>query len=389
MADRVASNRQKLASIFKTIAFCGRQNIALRGHRDNATDIERDPSDTENHGNFQALLNFRVDAGDTVLGEHLATASRNATYTSSVIQNQVTDVLADQVRQKIIGNVQVAKWFSVIADEVTDVSNKEQLSLVLRYVEPDTLLVREDLVGFFECDTGISGRALADKITSCVRAYGLDLSNLRGQAYDGAGNIAGSVNGTVALIASDYPLAIYLHCTSHCLNLAVVKSLQITSVHNMMGVVERVFHFYAAHPKRQMALEQAILDTQPASTVHKLKDLCRTRWVQRIDAIEVFRSLHQSVVACMESISNDDPSSWSPDSLTDARSLQLAITTTDFLCALVITNCCLKYLQALTSNLQAETKDIIAAVEEINNVKQHYKMLEITSTLTIHVGLAL
>ena len=161
-----------------------------------------------------------MDAGGTVLGEHLATASRNATYTSSVIQNQVIDVFADQVRQKIIGNVQVAKWFSVIADEVTDVSNKEQLSLVLRYVEPDTLLVREDIVGFFECDTGISGRALADKITSCVRAYGLDLSNLRGQAYDGAGNMAGSVNGTAALIASDYPLAIYLHCTSHCLNLA-------------------------------------------------------------------------------------------------------------------------------------------------------------------------
>ena len=98
-------------------------------------------------------------------------------------------------------------------------SNKEQLSLVLRYVEPDTLLVREDLVGFFECDTGISGRTLADKITSCVRAYGLDLSNLRGQAYDGEGNMAGLVNGTAALIASDYPLAIYLHCTSHCLNL--------------------------------------------------------------------------------------------------------------------------------------------------------------------------
>ena len=47
MADRVASNCQKLASIFKTIALCGRQNIELRDHRDNATDIERDPSDTE------------------------------------------------------------------------------------------------------------------------------------------------------------------------------------------------------------------------------------------------------------------------------------------------------------------------------------------------------
>ena len=40
MADRVASNRQKLPSIIKTIMFCGRQNIALRGHRDNVTDLE-------------------------------------------------------------------------------------------------------------------------------------------------------------------------------------------------------------------------------------------------------------------------------------------------------------------------------------------------------------
>ncbi len=48
--------------------------------------------------------------------------------------------------------------------------------------------------------------------------------------------------------------------------------------------------------------------------------------------------------------------------------VQLAISTTDFICALVITNSCLKYLQALTSNLQAESKDIVAAVKEIDNV---------------------
>ena len=141
MADRVVLNRQKLTSIFKTIVLCERQNIALRGHHDNATDMEKGPSDTENHGNFRTLLDFRVDAGDAVLGEHLTTAARNATYTSSVIQNQVIDVVPDQVRQEIIRKVHQAKWFSVIADEVTDVSNKEQLSLVVRYVDLDTLLV--------------------------------------------------------------------------------------------------------------------------------------------------------------------------------------------------------------------------------------------------------
>lgn len=134
MADRVASNCLKLASILKVIVLCGRQNIALRGHRDNITDLESDKLTTEKHGNFWALLNFRVGSGDAVIGEHLATASCNTTYTSSVIQNQLVDVAADQIRQKILDRVKRAVWYTVIADEVTDASNKEQLSVVLRYV---------------------------------------------------------------------------------------------------------------------------------------------------------------------------------------------------------------------------------------------------------------
>lgn len=218
---------------------------------------------------------------------------------------------------------------------------------------------------FVECNTGITGRELSNKITNGLQSFGLELSNLRGQAYDGAGNMAGSVNGTAALISAQYPLALYIHCASHCLNLAVDRSLQITSIKNMMGIIERVYQFFAAHPKRQTALEKA---THPSSNIHKLKNVCRTRWIQRIDAIQVFKSLHQSIVACMESICNDGRGLWSQDSLTDARSLQLAMTTTDVICSVVITNACLTYLQALTSSLQAEAKDIIAAVSEIHAV---------------------
>ena len=64
--------------------------------------------------------------------------------------------------------------------------------------------------------------------------------------------MAGSVNSTAALITADYPLALYLHCASYCLKLAVVSSLQVTSVRNMMGDVGRVFQFFAAHPREKM-----------------------------------------------------------------------------------------------------------------------------------------
>lgn len=45
-----------------------------------------------------ALLDFRADAGDTVLKKHLSGAASNATYTSPMIQNEIIKILSDQIR---------------------------------------------------------------------------------------------------------------------------------------------------------------------------------------------------------------------------------------------------------------------------------------------------
>ena len=176
---------------------------------------------------------------------------------------------------------------------------------------------------------------------------------MRGQAYDGAGSMAGKTNGAAA---REYPLVLYLHCASHCLNLAVVKSLYETNIRNMMSTANIVWIF-SAHSKQQGKVE-AIEATQPEAKVQKLKDLCRTRWIQRIDALDRFQVLHPSIVQCMESISDEGSSMWSSDSIVDSKTLLLAITTTEFISALVVTNACLYYLLSLTCSLQAEAKDI-------------------------------
>ena len=154
----------------------------------------------------------------------------------------------------------------------------------MRYVECETSFIREDLVTFLECDSGTTGEALADLILSFVTNH-LDPLKMRGQAYDGASNMSGKINGTAARISSLYPLALYTHCVSHSLNLAVVALFEEVSVRNMMGVVNCLSVFFFAHPKRQKKLEETIHSTQPESKVVKLKDFCRTRWIERIDAL--------------------------------------------------------------------------------------------------------
>ena len=71
----------------------------------------------------------------------------------------------------------------------------------------------------------------------------------------------------------------------------------------------------------------------------------------------------------MEEIGAQAHEVWSSDSVTDACSLLLAMSTTDFVAALVITKICMGYLRPLTCSLQAETKDIIV-VDEISTVQK-------------------
>ena len=212
-----------------------------------------------------------------------------------------------------------------------------------------------------------------------LTCYGLDLELMRGQCYDGAGNMAGKNVGAATLITKQHKLALYLHCTSHCLNLAVVNGLDNMHVRNMMDVVRRAGTFFDSHPKRQLALEKAIDKTEPEAKRKKLGDLCRTRWVQRLDALQTFQKMHLSVVTCMESICEEGPGKWSTDSLRDASGLLLAITAPEFISALVVTNKCLGYLRALTCSLQAEAKDIghidvvLTSLREVRNTidQQH------------------
>ena len=76
MQQQINENREKMKSIIKTVIFCGQSNIPLKGRRDD------NPDDASLQGIFQALLQFRIDSGDTKLKEHLEKAPRNATYRS-------------------------------------------------------------------------------------------------------------------------------------------------------------------------------------------------------------------------------------------------------------------------------------------------------------------
>ena len=168
------------------------------------------------------------------------------------------------------------------------------MPIVVRFIDSKHV-IREEFLGFALCSDGTGGRALAELIIAKLSEWGLELSRLRGQGYDGAGNMAGRLSGCAAVIAEQYPNALYIHCSSHCLNLCVVAASKITSISNMWSTLLEISIFFKYSPKRQGKLESVIKDGDNNPTVTKLVDLCKTRWVARSTSLVTFEALYEYV----------------------------------------------------------------------------------------------
>ena len=78
-------------------------------------------------------------------------------------------------------------WFAIIADEATDVSNKEQMNLSIRLVDND-YAISEDPVSLVDLDDTFSN-TLVRAVKGVLTRANLQLNMCRGQAYDGAANM--------------------------------------------------------------------------------------------------------------------------------------------------------------------------------------------------------
>jgi len=89
------------------------------------------------------------------------------------------------------------------------------------------------------CST--TGDTLASLICDTILRLGLPMKNLHGQCYDGAANMSGRFQGVQAKIGKKQPLALYIHCSNHCLNLALQDcGKKVPLVRNTLQLVNEV-----------------------------------------------------------------------------------------------------------------------------------------------------
>lgn len=352
----IEENKKKLIPIIKTIMFCGIQNIPLRGHRDDGKLFAETEKEATRacEGNFRALLKFRIDAGDKELDLHIQSCGKSTSYISKTIQNDLIECCGEVITSKIVSKIKVAKFYTIIADETTDMSTKEQLSICIRYFDKATFEIREDFIMFVDV-VNLSGENIAQKIFKTLESLDINISDCRGQAYDGGSNMSGKFQGVQARILKVQPLALYSHCASHRLNLVISKACTIPSIRNAIGVVSSVANFFRESAKRLHALEDEMKEDLKKGK-HAVKKMCETRWLERHDAVLAFLSSLPSLYTVLETMVSDERAG------SKAFSLMHSIVSSEFIVSLVVLENVMTLTLPLARKLQAEYMDVLSAL---------------------------
>ncbi|KAJ8870102.1 hypothetical protein PR048_029114 [Dryococelus australis] len=181
--------RTSLKIYFSSVQYLGRQGMAFRGH-------------TEENNNLVLLNKLR---------------------------NNISHDLRD-----IVDNVKSYAWFKLIVHESCNVSCREQGPVSSRIVE---ITNRHDL---------------SKIINNVITSFGLSFSALRGQCYDGASNTKGEFRGVKIIIRKQQPLAIYVYCGNHSLNLALqycVKNIPL--LRDVLQTTNDIGVLLQSSPKRK------------------------------------------------------------------------------------------------------------------------------------------
>ncbi|XP_065325262.1 zinc finger MYM-type protein 1-like [Gordionus sp. m RMFG-2023] len=300
--------------------------MALRGHRDSGSIFNDDAN--ENDGNFRAILRNRA-IGDDELRLNLLNAPRNATYLSPSIQNEIIDVCNDLILKKVVANINNSPFFSVLADESTDISGIEQMSLCARYLysENDEVQIKEDFLQFIPVQD-MRGESLANTIDLHLKKFKINVNSMRGQGYDGAPAMSGHLNGVQSHLIKKYPTAIYVHCASHSLNLAISDCCSIPVIRSTMGTIGKVYDMFK-YPKRSNVLKNCLAKEEFGNSHHKLVKICPTRWILRHESVSVFLELLDPIIVALEEIHE-----WTDTSVVaEANGILKAIQDPEFLLA--------------------------------------------------------
>ena len=201
----------RLIASLDYIRYLLHQGLSFRDH-----DESRDSS---NRGSFRELLQFLADHNEDISKVILSNASGNQQMVSPMVQKDLVNAAAKETTKAIIEELN-NDVFGILVDETRDISKKEQMAIVLRFIDKEGK-IKERFIGITHVKDTCSS-TLKEGIDLVLSEHGLSISRIRGQGYDGASNMQGEFNDLKTLIMRESSSAYFVHCFARQLQLTLV-----------------------------------------------------------------------------------------------------------------------------------------------------------------------
>ncbi|XP_026821268.1 zinc finger MYM-type protein 1-like [Rhopalosiphum maidis] len=235
---QVDINRKILARLIDVVCFLGKQELAFRGHRENEGSL--------NKGNYCEILDLLAKE-EQFIRERFCTNSVKGT--SHDIQNDLIHCVTTVLNSHILKELKITNFKSIQADETTD--------------------IEERFIGFFDVSKNKTAAGLSEVILNELSKWNIG-KKVVCQTYDGASVMAGEKNGVQSIIQNIYPMAIFIHCYAHQLNLVLLHGAKSIKDVKLFIPDLTMFHtFFSRSSKRSSLLREQGF---------KLPNQCNTRW---------------------------------------------------------------------------------------------------------------
>lgn len=351
--------REYLRSLFEAVVMLGKQSIPLMPLK--ASETELKPN------NFQALLDYRMNAGDEALKKRFEATAVNSEYLSVTQQSQLLDICENTVREEMLMEVRESRFFSLVTGDLVEFANEKHLPLFLRFVNQQNVL-REEFLDFvpFDGDEPALVERLEAQLTD---RWGLSMEDCRGQAHKATGISTTKMKAVAILLMEKYPLALHMSCSHMALNIHLANSLPFPNVQVVMETLRRIGAFFQAQ-STQDELEKAISThyqkNEEKGTV--LKQACIPGWTEQHNVFDVLLDMLPPLLLCMDNIRDNEEGKFAASVVADGYSIAETLADFEIVVTIVILKNVLTFTRAFGRNLQGETLDVFFAANSLTAV---------------------
>lgn len=217
----------------------------------------------------------------------------------------------DVMREEIRNTLRMARFFSILLQDKTNIEGKDQIPMFVRSVSNDGF-PQKHLLGFLPCDADSDSLYLM-LITEIRSKWGLRMEHCRGFTYLTTGGLCQKLKEFAGRMLRDFPQVVLAPSDPYAFNMWLIRSLPVLSVQDVVDTVEEV----AAVLRQSETLMKKLLTKIAAAYGHikgeadRVRESCQNNWEYGTDAFQTMLDILEPLLnsigeMCTSSLSEVD-----------------------------------------------------------------------------------